>query len=457
MLAHNLIKRLILSVSIFAMLVVSAARAETLALPDFTRLVRNHGAAVVNISTTQRGRGSLPESVKPETRDPPREMLEQTPRSEGTSLGSGLIISHDGYILTCAHVVEDAREIAVRLSDRRELTAKLVGLDSRTDIALLKIEATALPVTIIGNPHKLEVGEWVLAIGSPFGFERSATAGIVSAKGRSLPNENYIPFIQTDVAINPGNSGGPLFNLRGEVVGVNSQIYSRNGGFMGVSFSIPIDLAMRVAEQIKRDGRLRRAWLGVSPQEVTRGLAISYALDRPRGALIADILPESPAARSELRPGDVVLEYDGKPVEFSADLPQYVSQSAPNVRVKMRVQRRGSGVREITVGLGELQEEMAPPPVGEKLRAALALSELTERQRRQENITNGVMVEGVDVSARQAGLRAGDIITEIDGKRIFDVTGLQRLLAHVPSGQYAVLRVRRGPQALYIAVLANGG
>ncbi len=426
-------------------------------LPDFTRLVRNHGAAVVNISTIQRARGA-PALVGAETApgDLSSSPSDGTPESDSASLGSGLIISSDGYILTCAHVVEEAREIVVRLIDRREFSARLVGSDMRTDVALLKIEAGSLPAVVVGNPEKLEVGEWVLAIGSPFGFQHSATSGIVSAKGRSLPQENYTPFIQTDVAINPGNSGGPLFNLRGEVVGINSQIYSRNGGFMGVSFAIPIDLAVRVAEQLKREGRLRRGWLGVSPQEVTRALAIAYGLDKPRGALIADILPDSPAARSELRAGDIVLEYNGKAIEYSADLPLFVGQTTPLTRVKLRVYRRGTGLHEIQATVGELREEVPEPPIPEKLGPGLALAELTDRQRRQEGVTHGVVVEGVDGATRQAGLRAGDIVTEIDGRRVYNVSELRRLLAHVPTGKHAVLRVRRGPQALYMAILQGG-
>jgi len=443
----------------FALASAYAAAAE---LPDFTRLVRNQGAAVVNISTMQRSRVSSPVSGMETTPgespgDVPFSPFGEMPDSDGTSLGSGFILSNDGFILTCAHVVEQAREIVVRLIDRREFSARLVGIDTRSDVALLKIEANSLPTVVIGNPRKLEVGEWVLAIGSPFGFHHSATSGIVSAKGRSLPNENYTSFIQTDVAINPGNSGGPLFNLRGEVIGVNSQIYSRSGGFMGVSFAIPIDLAMRVGEQLKRDGRLRRGWLGVSPQEVTRNLANAYGLDRARGALIADILPDSPAWRSQLRAGDIVLEYNDKQVDNASDLPLFVGQTPPLTRVKMRVYRRGAGAREIQATVGELQDE-APEPtsITEKSRPGLVLAELTDRQRRQENIANGVMVESVDVAGRQAGLRTGDIVTEIDSKRVSNVAELRRQLSQVAPGKYAVLRIHRGPQALFIAILTGG-
>ncbi|HWR86981.1 MAG TPA: trypsin-like peptidase domain-containing protein, partial [Acidiferrobacterales bacterium] len=285
------------------------------ALPDFTPLVESSAPAVVNISTTQMvkrpaGPGAeMPEA--PEGNAPFNDFLrryfgeDELPPEffDNKSLGSGFLVSPDGYILTCAHVVENATEILVRLTDRREFTAKVIGADRRSDVALLKIDATGLPQVRIGNPEKVRVGEWVLAIGSPFGFESSATAGIVSAKGRSLPRENYVPFIQTDVAINPGNSGGPLFNLQGEVIGINSQIYSRTGGFMGLSFAVPIDIAMQVAKQLKASGRVRRGWIGVTIQDVTRELAESFGMKRPTGALIADVLPEGPAAKSDLRVG----------------------------------------------------------------------------------------------------------------------------------------------------------
>lgn len=437
------------AVALLGLVLGSFADAAPQDLPDFTRLVRKQGAAVVNISTLQRARAA-PEGTETTAGDFP------SSPSDGTSLGSGLIISHDGYILTCAHVVEQAREIVVRLIDRREFNARLVGSDMRSDVALLKIEAGSLPAAIIGNPEILQVGEWVLAIGSPFGFQHSATSGIVSAKGRSLAFESYTPFIQTDVAINSGSSGGPLFNLRGEAVGINSQIFSRHSGYMGVSFAIPIDLAMRVVEQLKREGRLRRGWLGVSPQEVTRGLASAYGLERVRGALIADILADSPAARSELRAGDIVLEYNGKPIEFSADLPLLVGQTAPLTRVKLRVYRRATGLREIQTTVGELQEEAPETATTEKPRPGLTLAELTDRQRRREGMTHGVVIESADVAARQAGLQAGDTIIEVDGKDIHNVSEVRRALAHVPPGAHAVLRVRRGLRALYVAIPPGG-
>jgi serine protease Do len=416
-------------------------------LPDFTQLVHRQGPAVVNISTLQRralGAGRA-----------------QAARVDGApgddaSLGSGLLVSSDGYVLTCAHVVDQASEIVVRLIDRREFSARVVGTDARTDIALLRIDASGLPGALIGDPGALAVGEWVLAIGSPFGFGHSATAGIVSAKGRSLPREPYVPFIQSDVAINPGNSGGPLFNLRGEVVGINSQIYSRDGGFAGVSFAVPIDLAMRVAEQLKRDGRYRRGWLGVSTQEVTRGLAQAYALDRPHGALIADILADGPADRSELRPGDIVIEFAGRTIEQASELPLAVSHTPPQTRVSLRVLRRGAAAREVFVTIGELKGEAREPMIQNAAAApGLIVGELSEQRRREDGIAGGAVVEAVDVVTRQAGLRPGDVVTEFDGRPVSRAVELRRLLAGVPAGRHAVLRVRRGQQALYVAIASS--
>ncbi|MDQ7015466.1 MAG: trypsin-like peptidase domain-containing protein, partial [Gammaproteobacteria bacterium] len=306
-------------------------------LPDFTRLVAENHKAVVNISTTKRveRRNFLPHGMDkiPDLENSPFGELfrrffgeggEMPEYQDSTSLGSGFIISADGYILTNNHVVEGADEIVVRLHDRRELLAKVIGVDGRSDIALLKVSAESLPVVNIGTSSNLQVGSWVLAIGSPFGFEHSVTQGIVSAKGRSLPNENYVPFIQTDVAINPGNSGGPLFNLEGKVVGINSQIYSRTGGFMGLSFAIPIEVAMDVVEQLKSKGKVTRGWLGVIIQEVTRELAESFAMEAAHGALVARVLDNSPAAAAKIQVGDIITRFNGQRVSTSTDLPPLV-------------------------------------------------------------------------------------------------------------------------------------
>ncbi len=421
-------------------------------LPDFTVLVRDHGAEVVNVSTFQlrRERAVDWDEGSPGGR---------SPESDDVSLGSGFVISPDGYLLTCAHVIEGAAEIIVRLADRREFRARLIGADRRSDIALLKIEATNLRPVTIGDPTRLRVGDWVLAIGAPFGFESSATSGIVSAKGRSLPNENYVSFLQTDVAINPGNSGGPLYNLKGEVVGVNSQIYSRSGVFTGVSFAIPIDIAMRIAAQLRSAGAVRRGWLGVSLQEVTHGLAAAYGLDRPRGALIADVLPNGPAARSELRPGDIVLEYDGRPIGLSSELPPLIGLTAPDTEARFKVFRRDRGTTDITVRVGELREEPAKRvslPAARSdggHRLGLVLSELSAVQRKHYEVSQGVHVDDVlDGPAREAGLRVGDVIAEVDGRAVTGIGHFYRLMTQTRTGRPAVLRVRRGPASIYLAL-----
>jgi serine protease Do len=411
--------------------------------PEFARLVRAQGAAVVNISAVPKARAGDESSFAAHagSADP----LE-------ASLGSGFIVSSDGYVMTCAHVVDNAREVIVRLVDRRELSAKLIGIDARTDIALLKVDAGRLPTVSIGDPDKLSVGDWVLAIGSPFGFHHSATSGIVSAKGRSLPQESYIPFIQTDVAINPGNSGGPLFNLRGEVVGVNSEIVSRDGGFMGVSFAVPIDLAMSIADKLKRGEQVRRGWLGVSLQEVTSGLAFAYGLSRPRGALVSDILVGGPATKSELRAGDIVVDFDGRQVEYASELAPMVARARPGTHAKVVIQRRGVGTRELFLDIGELREPARPALAPDVTKPGLSFAELGERQRREEGLNNGVVIKSIDAVARQAGLRPGDVVVEMDGKRVHTVSELQRALEAVPAGVYAVLRVRRGAQAQFVAI-----
>ena len=438
-------------------------------LPDFSRLVTVHGTAVVNISVTRELRpirfsadktAAEDSSARDYTRQYSGESVAPT---EENSLGSGFIISPEGYIITCAHVIENAREILVRLNDRREFSARLVGSDRRSDIALLKIESSGLPTIVMGDANKLQVGEWVLAIGSPFGFDSSATAGIVSAKGRTLPNENYVSFIQTDVSINPGNSGGPLFNLKGEVVGVNSQIYSGTGTFTGVSFAIPIDAAMAIGAQLKSEGMVRRGWLGVSLQEVSSALASAYGLSKPSGALVADILPKSPAAKSDLRPGDIVIEYEGKAVDRSSDLPALIGLSMPGTHARFRVFRRNQGLQTVVVTLGELKEEL---PVRSSVRKdrlegqsryGLSLGDITGQQRREMDIDHGASVNDVDEGrARDAGLRPGDVILEVDGKRVTDVAGFHRLLAHVRPGQPAVLRVRRGMATLFLALDSAG-
>src|SRR5918912_3084405 len=335
-------------------------------LPDFTDLVEKHGGAVVNISTTQTSRNPLAGRLPSVPEDDPlyeffRRFMPNpgpgTPREfQSQSLGSGFIISADGYVLTNAHVVEAADEITVKLTDKRELKARVIGSDRRTDIALLKIEATGLPFVRFGNPERLRVGEWVVAIGSPFGFENTVTAGIVSAKGRSLPQETFVPFLQTDVAINPGNSGGPLFNMKGEVVGINSAIYSRTGGFMGLSFAIPIDVALDVQKQLKEKGRVARGRIGVVIQEVTRDLATSFGLERARGALVNSVEKGSPAEKAGIEASDIIVAFDGKQVDSSSDLPRLVGGTRPGSNSTVEVWRKGA-TKKLTLTVAELPEE----------------------------------------------------------------------------------------------------
>jgi serine protease Do len=334
----------------------------SLTLPDFTALVEREGPAVVNISTVQtvRREDAFPRIPGLPDDDPFydffRRFMPPGPREYQTrSLGSGFLISPDGYVLTNAHVVRDANEVTVRLTDRRELKARVIGVDLRSDVAVLKIDATGLPAVRIGDPGQARVGEWVLAIGSPFGFENSVTAGIISAKGRTLPDKTYVPFLQTDVPINPGNSGGPLFNLNGEVIRINAQIYSRTGGYMGLSFAIPIDVAMNVAEQLRSTGKVVRGRLGVQIQELTPELARSFSLDKAVGALVASVERGSPAASAGLRAGDVILRFNGRIIDNANDLPPLVASTRPGTRVELELWRDGSATR-LNATIGELSD-----------------------------------------------------------------------------------------------------
>src|SRR5437868_10321816 len=403
-------------------------------LPDFTRVVEEQGNAVVNISTTQAVRRSAALPQMPGIED--EEVLEffrrfiprqpgpgqpapgnPAPRPESRSLGSGFVISQDGYVLTNAHVVEGADEIMVKFTDKREFKAKVIGADKRSDIALIKIDATGLPAVRFGDPQKLKVGEWVVAIGSPFGFENTVTAGIVSAKGRSLPQENFVPFIQTDVAINPGNSGGPLFNMRGEVIGINSQIYSRTGGFMGISFAIPIDVALDIQKQLREKGRVARGRIGVVIQEVTRDLATSFGLERARGALVNSVEKGSPADKAGVEATDIITSFDGKAVENSSDLPRIVGSTRPGAQVPVEVWRKGQK-RSVNIMVGELQEERVaavdkPRPAKGAEPAAnrlgLVVSELSPEQKKETKVSGGLVVTEVRPDAK-ADVRKGDIL-----------------------------------------------
>ena len=455
--------------------VVLAGAARAADLPDFTELAERQGPAVVNISTTQTVRGVRGMPGLDEN-DPMSEFLRRyfarppggAREYENKSLGSGFIIGADGYILTNAHVVEAADEILVRLTDKREFKAKLVGADKRTDVALIKIEAGGLPRVKLGDPSRLRVGEWVIAIGSPFGFDNSVTAGIVSAKGRELPQENLVPFIQTDVAINPGNSGGPLFNMKGEVVGINSQIYSRSGGYMGLSFSIPIDVAMDVQAQLRAAGRVSRGRMGVVIQEVNKDLAESFGLPRAGGALVSSVEKGGPADKAGLQAGDIVLKFDGKAVNASGDLPRIVGATRPGTRVPLQVWRRGS-TRDLSLVVAEIPEEKLdartarrgarPEAPGNAL--GLGLSELTTQQRQELGIAGGLLVEEVSGAGAHTELRPGDIILALIDKgvttEVKTVRQLDQLLSRYDKSANATLLVRRGNAQSFVTIRGGNG
>ncbi len=437
-------------------------------LPDFTELVEKQGAAVVNVSTTQavqtqaglQGLPNLPENEA--FNEFFKHFAPQMPREqESQSLGSGFIISADGYILTNAHVVDRADKITVRLSDKREFKAKIIGTDKRTDVALLKIEATALPKVNLGNPDLLKVGEWVLAIGSPFGFDSSVTAGIVSAKGRSLPQENFVPFIQTDVAINPGNSGGPLFNMRGEVVGINSQIYSRSGGYMGLSFSIPIDVAMEVVNQLRASGKVTRGRIGISIQEVTRELADSFGLSKPNGALISGVEKGGPADKAGVLPSDVILKFDGKLVTNSVDLPRMVAATKPGSKATVQVWRKGAAL-DISLVVGEIKEGAAKSMQSEAkteqamtpsmLRLGLSVIDLSAAQKAELQVSGGVLIDDLKGGAARSELQRGDVILGIGNIEIRNVDQFNEILKKVPQGKSIALLIRRNDGALYVPI-----
>jgi len=451
---------------LFGLLAQSAVAKD---LPDFTELVEKQGPAVVNVSTTQiihvpqmqQGMPNLPEN------DPFYEFFRrfapQSPRDqESQSLGSGFIISADGYILTNAHVVDRADKITVRLTDKREFKAKVVGADKRTDVALLKIDATNLPKVTLGSPDQVKVGEWVLAIGSPFGFDSSVTAGIVSAKGRSLPQENFVPFIQTDVAINPGNSGGPLFNMKGEVIGINSQIYSRSGGYMGLSFSIPIDVAMDVVSQLRSSGKVTRGRIGVSIQEVTRELADSFGLPKVGGALISSVEKGGPAEKAGIRPSDVILKFDGKAVNSSADLPRIVAATKPGNKVSVQLWRKG-GAQDISLVVGEIQDEGVVAQRGgsrgnaegnseSETRLGLVVSELNEQQKAELQVEGGLIVEDLKGAAARSQLQRGDVILAVGNIEVHNIGQFNEVLKKVPRGRNVALLVRRSEGTVYVSI-----
>lgn len=442
-------------------------------LPDFTVLVERQGPSVVNISTTQAEPQKTSSFPGLDESDPmfdlfrrfiPKAPVEPRPHGDNRSLGSGFIISDDGFILTNAHVIEDAEEIFVRLADKREYRAKVIGTDRRSDIAVIQIDATGLPVVVMGQPDALKVGEWVVAIGSPFGFEHSVTAGIVSAKGRSLPDENFVPFIQTDVAINPGNSGGPLFNLKGEVVGVNSQIYSQTGGFMGLSFAIPIDVAMDMQDQLRTAGIVRRGRIGVAIQEVTRGLAESFGLPSADGALVSAVESGSPAELAGLQQGDVISRFDGKSVASSSDLPRLVAATRPGATLALHAYRDGSE-RTFQVTVGEWSDDAEPEanstrqqaPLVNKL--GLVVVPLTEAHKRELKASEGLVIERVNDGADRADLQPGDVVTALvrAGRQstLNSVEDFDRLVAELEDGEQVSLLVSRAGGKSYVSLRAG--
>ena len=414
--------------------VAPAAAAPLVTMPDFSTITARNGPAVVNISVTGTMKTSMEGVAGIPGMDPDDPMLEFFRRFQGQKgprgqqpqretpvrgQGSGFIVSADGTILTNAHVVKDAKEVTVKLTDRREFRAKVLGSDEKTDIAVLKIDAKNLPTLSLGNTKDLKPGEWVLAIGSPFGFENTVTAGVVSAKGRSLPDDSYVPFIQTDVAINPGNSGGPLLNTRGEVVGINSQIYSRSGGYQGVSFAIPIDVAIQVKDQIVATGRASHARLGVAVQEVNQAFADSFKLDRPEGALVSNVEKGSPADQAGLRSGDVIRKVDGEPIVASGDLPALIGQKKPGTKVTLDVWRQGAR-EELSARLGDASEKASAVAKSDDGAAGggklgLALRPLQPREKRDAAVDSGLLIEDAGGPAALAGVQAGDVLLAING------------------------------------------
>lgn len=464
------------------MLVVAPVHAASVAaLPDFADLADKTGPAVVNIRTTERikpGQGGIPGTEDEEMQEffrrffgvpMPRPQPERPPRNRGQTpqeeeiprgVGSGFIISPDGFVLTNAHVVDGADDVYVTLTDKREYKAKLIGVDKRTDVAVVKIEGTNLPRLTIGDPNKLRVGEWVIAIGSPFGLDNTVTAGIVSAKARDTGE--YLPLIQTDVAVNPGNSGGPLINLRGEVVGINSQIYSRSGGYMGISFAVPIDEAMRVAEQLRASGRVTRGRIGVQIGEVTKDVSESLGLARAQGALVQRVEPGGPAEKGGLEAGDIILKYNGTNIEKSTDLPRLVGATKPGTRATLSVWRKGTA-KDVVLTIAELEpeklvkkDERKPKPEQIANALGLVVSDLSDAQKKELRIDHGVIVDAAEGAAARAGLRAGDVILQLNNNEVRDTRQFNALVAKLEPRKMAVVLVRRGEASQFVPIKPNG-
>lgn len=441
-------------------------------LPDFSALVEQVGPAVVNISVTQKvGRSGATSGEDAFAGDPFYDFLRRfgvpvpgmpgngggrMPEQIQQGVGSGFIVSPDGYVLTNAHVVDGASEVTVKLTDKRDFKAKVVGVDKRTDVALLKIDAAGLPFVRTGDAERTKVGEWVIAMGSPFGFENTVTAGIISAKARRLPDENYVPFIQTDVAINPGNSGGPLFNLAGEVIGINSQIYSRSGGFMGISFAIPIDVAMKVKDQLQKYGKVSRGRLGVAIQGLDAELAQNFGLDKPVGALVASVENGSPAEKAGLAPGDVVLGVNGQKVDNSADLPRIIGEQKPGSVVRLSIWRDRKA-RDINVTLGEQAGEKLAAMGGAERKSESASGKLgltgralTAQEASRLGVPGGVVVEGLSGPAAKSGLQPGDVIIGVNNQPITGIEQFRKLLD--AAGNRFALLIQRGGSRIFLPV-----
>lgn len=461
-----------------------AQAASVAALPDFADLVEKTGPAVVNIRTTERvkpGQGSgaqgpddeemqeffrkffgvpMPRSPQPDR--PPRGRR-QTPQQEEEvprGVGSGFIISADGFVLTNAHVVDGADDVYVTLTDKREFKAKIIGVDKRTDVAVVRIEGSNLPRLAIGDPNKLRAGEWVIAIGSPFGLDNTVTAGIVSAKARDTGD--YLPLIQTDVAVNPGNSGGPLINMRGEVIGINSQIYSRSGGYMGISFAVPIDEAMRVAEQLRTTGRVTRGRIGVQIGEVTKDVAESLGLARAQGALIQRVEPGGPAEKGGLEAGDIILKFNGTNIEKSSDLPRMVGATKPGSRANLTIWRKGAS-KDVPLTIAELEPEKVTRKDDKKVKPeqapnalGLVVSDLSEAQKKELKIDGGAIVDASDGPAARAGLRPGDVILRLNNSDVKDAKQFNGLVAKLEPKKTAVVLVRRGDASQFVPIRPNG-
>ncbi|MEJ1169268.1 DegQ family serine endoprotease [Variovorax sp. CCNWLW235] len=444
-----------------------AAAPAMVTLPDFSTITTRDGPAVVNISVTGTAKESDAEAAaEMQGVDPDDPMFQFFRRFQGQmgpraqqrdvpvrAQGSGFIVSPDGLIMTNAHVVKGAKEVTVKLTDRREYRAKVLGADAKTDIAVLKIDAKNLPTLALGNTKDLKVGEWVLAIGSPFGFESTVTAGVVSAKGRSLPDDSYVPFIQTDVAVNPGNSGGPLLNTRGEVVGINSQIYSRSGGYQGVSFAIPIDVAVQVKDQIVATGKATHARLGVAVQEVNQAFADSFKLDKPEGALVSNIEKGGPGDKAGLKAGDVIRKVDGQPIVSSGDLPAVIGQQTPGKKVTLEVWRQGER-QELSAKLGDASDK--PTQVAKADSAAgqgklgLALRPLQPQEKREAAIENGLLVEDVAGPSAMAGVQAGDVLLAINGTPAKSLEQVREVVAKADKS--VALLIQRGEDKIFVPV-----